>query len=352
MEVTVAQLKLISGAAKFSTDTVSNMQSVIRSLHEFGKQAGLDKRHRLAHFLAQIAEESGGFKYDREIWGPTPAQKRYEGRADLGNTQPGDGEKFAGEGPIQITGRANVTKFENWCRTQGYNPPDFTGNPDLIHTDPWEGLSAIWFWSIGNQTGKSLNVYADENNIEQVTKKINGGLNGFDERIRYYIRAALVLLGYSPINIAGFQADAQKAGFLPKDTADKKQVDGDAGPVTRSAMHMMLINASPQHEMAAIETKAAPVTSDVVVSVKTPSASVGDATAVGGVSTMGLGGGIQKLQDELTPYSMAGGWISKLVVGLIVLGGLLTVAGLIYRFWASRKKAKAISDLGATVVKP
>ncbi|WP_404940665.1 glycoside hydrolase family 19 protein, partial [Pseudomonas lundensis] len=62
---------------------------------------------RVAAFIAQIGHESGQLKYVKEIWGPTAAQARYEGRADLGNTQPGDGSKFRGRGLIQITGRAN-----------------------------------------------------------------------------------------------------------------------------------------------------------------------------------------------------------------------------------------------------
>ncbi len=62
---------------------------------------------RAAAFLAQVGHESGQLRYLREIWGPTPAQVRYEGRADLGNAQPGDGKRFMGRGLIQITGRKN-----------------------------------------------------------------------------------------------------------------------------------------------------------------------------------------------------------------------------------------------------
>jgi len=64
---------------------------------------------RVAAFLAQVGHESGGFVHTREIWGPTPAQQRYEGRADLGNTRPGDGSRFRGRSLIQVAGRANYT---------------------------------------------------------------------------------------------------------------------------------------------------------------------------------------------------------------------------------------------------
>ena len=188
----------------------SNMRSVLVALQKFGEKTGLDKPHRLAHYLAQLGHESAWFKYDREIWGPTPAQRRYEGRRDLGNVRKGDGSKFRGRGPIQVTGRSNYRRFTTWCRRViSSDAPNFEEKPKLLNTDPWEGLSPIWYWAEGNPTGKSLNKYADANNIEMVTRRINGGLNGYSDRIQRYVRAGLVLLGYTMEKgvVAKFQKD-------------------------------------------------------------------------------------------------------------------------------------------------
>lgn len=246
-----AQMNLIVGR---KTDA-SNVRSIIAALTGYGGLFGLDVPHRLAHFIAQLAHESGGFKYDKEIWGPTPAQQRYDTRVDLGNTPAadGDGKLYAGRGPIQITGKSNYRQFTDWCRANVPGPtvPDFVATPDKVNTDPWEGMTAIWFW-----TTRKLNKFADENDIEMLTKRINGGLNGYDDRIRFYVRAALVFLGYEPEDVSGFQKAAQAAGLLPPDKPGHPQVDGDAGPKTRGAMHKML---AAMTERADVETKAAPV---------------------------------------------------------------------------------------------
>lgn len=333
--ITAAQLTAIAGGRPVA----GNIASVVLALDTYGAAAGLDKPHRLAHFIAQLAHESGGFKYDREIWGPTAAQKRYEGRKDLGNTVKGDGKKFAGRGPIQLTGRGNVTRFHRWCIAKGYGPPDFVKKPDLINTDPWEGLSAIWFWSVGNQTGKSLNVYADENNPEKITKVINGGLNGYDDRLRYYVRAALVILGFGPDDVRLFQK------------ADKLVVDGDAGPKTRAGLHMRL--AALSGPVRAAPVTASPVVTEKPVEVTGPKGkSVADAAGGVGLGSLGLSQLLKGLQDQLTPFSAAGGWIGSLVVWLIIGGAVLTVGGFAYSWWAKRKKAEQLAQLAAPKVAP
>lgn len=183
------------------------------------------KPHDFAQMLAQVMHESGGLVYDREIWGPTAAQKRYEGRKDLGNTRKGDGSKYRGYGPLQVTGRANVTEFYNWCKKRGLNPPDFVSRPELIATSPWAGWSIVWYWET-----RKLSKYSDSNDIEMITRRVNGGLNGYADRLSYYTRAALVMLGYGPKDVREFQTDHMSAD----------QVDGLDGPKTRAALHRKL----------------------------------------------------------------------------------------------------------------
>ncbi|MER8925769.1 glycoside hydrolase family 19 protein [Mesorhizobium sp. M0859] len=158
--LTAALLRKISKG----TPNAANMNSVLIALDRFGTTTGLDQPHRLAHFLSQIMHESGSFKYDQEI----ASGAAYEGRKDLGNTFKGDGKKFKGRGPMQLTGRRNYAAFTKWARKLDPSAPDFVAHPELVNTDPWEGASAIWYWEVGNPTDKSLNAYADQNNAEMI----------------------------------------------------------------------------------------------------------------------------------------------------------------------------------------
>lgn len=137
----------------------------------FPRYGIMDNPLRLVHLMGQLTHESGGFVYMEEIWGPTPAQARYEGRADLGNTQPGDGKRYKGRGPIQITGRAN---YRGYGKRLGL---DLEGNPNLA-ADPAIGLRiALEYWNVNR-----LNALADRDDLAGITKRINGGTNGIDDR--------------------------------------------------------------------------------------------------------------------------------------------------------------------------
>lgn len=143
---------------------------------------------RMAMFLAQIGHESGGLQWVAELWGPTEAQARYEGRADLGNTQPGDGYRYRGRGLIQTTGRHNYRAITRRLRARGVQCPDFESEPDALTQPAWAVLSAADYWD-----GRDLNAWADAGDIAAVTRRINGGLNGLADRTARWERAKAAL---------------------------------------------------------------------------------------------------------------------------------------------------------------
>lgn len=212
----------------------ANAASFLAGLNQFGRDCGLNRPHRLAQYVAQMCHESFAFRYDQEIWGPTPAQKRYDTRTDLGNTAAadGDGHRFRGRTAIMITGGANYREFTRWARKLDPTAPDFEADEDAVLTDPWEGLAPIWYWDT-----RKLNTLADKARFKVafkgVTRTINGGTNGYDDRLKHFNRAALVLLGFEPTDISGFQ---RHAGLKP---------DGVSGPLTRQALHDALLALAP-----------------------------------------------------------------------------------------------------------
>lgn len=122
---------------------------------------------RLAHFMAQVGHESGSFQYMEEI----ASGQDYEGRADLGNTQPGDGKRYKGRGPIQITGRANYRRFGRLIGIDIENAPEIAANPSIgLHL-------ALEYWK-----DRKLNDLADRDDVEAITRRINGGVNGLADR--------------------------------------------------------------------------------------------------------------------------------------------------------------------------
>jgi predicted chitinase len=149
----------------------------------------IDTPPRGAAFLAQLAHESGQLRFMEEIWGPTAAQKRYEPPSDLatklGNTDTGDGQRFKGRGPIQITGRANYRRYGDLLGVDLVTTPADAARPPLAFR------IAGLFWM-----RNGLNELADQVTAEAfraITKRINGGLNGLADRERFYAVARDVL---------------------------------------------------------------------------------------------------------------------------------------------------------------
>lgn len=163
---------------------------------------------RAADFIAQIGHESAGLLYDRELWGPTSEQRTYErdplqpwgpqlkrGERNykaytLGNSEPGDGRRFSGHGPIQITGRNNHREVRDDLRElMGVEQvPDFEKEPLTLCLPKWGALAAGNFWR-----SRGLNAFSDRDDFEGQTRRINGGLNGLADRLERRERARRAL---------------------------------------------------------------------------------------------------------------------------------------------------------------
>ena len=156
----------------------ARIPSFIAPLNAAMQEYHINSPLRQAAFIAQIAHESGELRYVKEI----ASGAAYEGRKDLGNTQPGDGMRYKGRGLIQITGRNN---YAECGKAMGV---DLITNPELLETNGLACRSAAWFWA-----SRGLNDLADKGDFERITKRINGGLNGYQERLVYHARAKTAL---------------------------------------------------------------------------------------------------------------------------------------------------------------
>ncbi|HZP12642.1 MAG TPA: hypothetical protein VFB36_09495 [Nevskiaceae bacterium] len=158
----------------------------------------IDLPHEFAHFLAQACHETDRFRTLREY----ASGKAYEGRADLGNTQPGDGVRFKGRGIFQTTGRANYLQLGI---KQGRRDL-FVNSPELLEQPQYAVWSACEYWKgrhltdIANHPDSDVlkkkyrgNVI-DVSPVEFISLSINGGYNGIDERKKFYATALSVLI--------------------------------------------------------------------------------------------------------------------------------------------------------------
>lgn len=143
---------------------------------------------RQAAFLAQVGHESGQLQYVRELGSNEYLSKYDTGNlaAKLGNTPEvdGDGQRYRGRGLIQVTGRAN---YQN-CSLALFGDERLLRTPELLELPEWAAESAAWFW-----WSRGLNDRADRDDFEGITRKINGGLNGLEDRLQLWTRARAVL---------------------------------------------------------------------------------------------------------------------------------------------------------------
>lgn len=166
--ITLEQLRAVMPCS------VGRADAYLDPLNAAFEEFDISNMRRMAAFLAQVAHESGELRYTCEI----ASGNAYEGRADLGNTQPGDGARYRGRGLLQLTGRANYAHCE-----VSLNLP-ILANPSLLEAPPGATRSAAWFWK-----SKGLNEMADVNRFGAITKTISGSYNTLDARLQYYLIA-------------------------------------------------------------------------------------------------------------------------------------------------------------------
>lgn len=181
-------------ATQLSACTGARIDRAQKALEGLGWAMGLydiSTSIRQAMFLANVGHETGGLKWLGEIWGPTPAQIRYEGRADLGNTQPGDGRRFAGNGYLQTTGRYNHAILRDRLRKRfpELSVPDFEAEPEKLREPKWAALSACDYVGM-----KNCNKFADAGDFDGYCDTVNrgrktlavGDSNGWADRLALY----------------------------------------------------------------------------------------------------------------------------------------------------------------------
>jgi putative chitinase len=188
-------------------------ESWVNSMNEVFPTYDINTPQRIAAFLAQCGHESGGWtvfeenlnysakglngifkKYFPTLESALPyerkpekiANKVYGNRMGNGPESSGDGWKYRGRGPIQLTGKNNYTQFAKDMFDDWQNVVD---NPDWVTADrDFALMSAIWFW---NKNG--LNKWADTGDIKELTRRINGGYIGLEDRIHHYKDAIKLL---------------------------------------------------------------------------------------------------------------------------------------------------------------
>lgn len=149
-------------------------ESYLPHMEAAQREYNITSEMRSRMWLAQVGHESLSLRYMEEI----ADGSAYEGRSDLGNTQPGDGKKYKGRGPIQITGRYNYTQAGAALKLPLVDQPQIAAQPQHAFR-----VSAWWWQTHG------LNEISDTGDVTAATRRINGGLNGLADRQSRYSRA-------------------------------------------------------------------------------------------------------------------------------------------------------------------
>ena len=206
---------------------VTGVEAIVDAFATYGD----GDQNKLAYCLATAHHETGQFKWLHEIWGPTAAQKRYEGRADLGNTVAGDGKRFMGRGYVMITGRAN---YSDWSKRLGI---DLLANPDKVTEPAIAARILVQGSMLGTFTGKKLGDYITGSKVD--FKNARRVINGTDK--------ADLIAGYAE----KFAAALRKADVA----TPVPQPAPDTGPIATSLVASLVQKvATLEARVSALET--------------------------------------------------------------------------------------------------
>lgn len=175
-ELPPEEVKIIKENAKAAQKLGKPLKSPPNELIVAMRKYGITSKLERAHFLAQCAHESGNYVYKSEL----ASGKAYEGRRDLGNTNPGDGPKYKGRGFIQVTGRANYEAYSKYLVSKGLD--NVLNNPDLVATK-YSADAACYWWKFLSRDITNLALKGSSSSVvELVTRRVNGGTNGLNDR--------------------------------------------------------------------------------------------------------------------------------------------------------------------------
>jgi putative chitinase len=200
MTITADILKAIAPGSKKSG--FKHLSGLSLWMNNWFPKFEIDTKGEICHILAQLAHESDSFNAMEEY----STGQQYEGRLDLGNKVRGDGIKFKGRGPLQVTGRNNYSLMG----IKAGAPMKFIYNPELLATPQWGVWSACIFWtekgllSISNMDDSVRLPYkrkVDDGKyeiiqvspVEYISRRVNGGVNGLQERVKFYERAKAII---------------------------------------------------------------------------------------------------------------------------------------------------------------
>lgn len=179
---------IVNGAAGYQVMSAARAQQLTPGLNAALLLAGCTTVNRASMFIAMTCEESDFYRASQEYASGT----EYNFRTDLGNTQPGDGERFKGRTFIQTTGRSNYGRISVFLHRAGIAPNDhyFLDHPEELASDQYVWDGPVWYWSEDHNHGYgSLNAAADAGDVYTATLMVNGGTNGLATRQAIYAKA-------------------------------------------------------------------------------------------------------------------------------------------------------------------